>query len=172
MQLKLTEAVRLSRAVCILSLLFVNSARAAFVEGAPHAPNFVGRNICLGIQAEPKASPIVEVTHKLGSNETVYKILSASGSRLSVEESIVDKAVCNGLPINTAQWNGRGEANFCLSAWDAGKYIRVKFLAPHASVVDLSSLYAIAACKLGDHPDEPQYGDILKIDRGIPVLLP
>jgi len=166
--------------VILCGLLFSETASAEFAKQLPHAPNFVGRNMCLGIERPaPRGSqsaPILRTTWTQGTEKAEHEIVISSTDSIVVTEDLVDAEACRGLPLNTARWARNGTAEFCLSAWDKGKYVKVRLRASYVLSADkrstLATLYAVGACKLGESPNAPSYGDVLKKDNGIPVFLP
>ncbi len=166
-----------------MSMLLMSVASHAFAEfeAKPlHLPNFVGRNVCFGVQGAPTrpdwSAPFIETRRKLDTEEATHDIVFDDYDRIHIEEMLVDQTRCQGEPLGSAVWNQAGTAEFCLASWDKGKFVRITLQATYRSASYQKSvqagIYAVGVCKLGDHPDTPEYGDVLKMDNGIPVLNP
>jgi hypothetical protein len=165
--------------VAILACTTVPGTSVALADPV-HLPNIVGLNMCFGL--EPPANrplwsaPALTSTRKLNSEAVMHNVVYDSENRITITEDHVNVAACNNLAKNSAVWNKEGKAEFCLSSWDKGTYIKVTFGIIASSKADkndlMRSLYAVGACKLGDHPGFPSYGDTLKMGSGTPVLLP
>jgi hypothetical protein len=161
----------------LFAFLVVAPAQAVWVEGGVHQPNVVGRNICFGVQA-PRGlrAPLLNSSRYFESEKVTHEIVLEGVGQIIIDEDIVDTDQCRNLPTNSATWNADGTAAFCLASWDKGRFIKVGFRASVENEANratlMSVLYAISACKVGDHPDTPSYGDTLKVGRGIPILNP
>lgn len=144
---------------------------ALHAEDIPHLPNFLGKNICLGIEAPATrpgwAHPEIHVKTKLGSDSAYYEIIFSKRSAISVWENVVSRKACAHLPVNKVAWHADGHADFCMAMWDvADKYVRVRFKTKSSGKKDhrdlMSSLYSVGSCKLGSD-GYYQYGDVLKV---------
>lgn len=164
----------------IAVLLSVSDSLPQDAAGIVHLPNLVGRNICLGIEPSPSRpswrTPTIRMERTLGSEDSVYEVIFDDSDEIRIDAAYVDDKSCKGLPSHSAIWDREGTAEFCLASWDKGKSVHVRMKARYAGAPNQrfveDSIYTVAACKLGEHPNTPQYGDILKMDNGIPILNP
>ena len=139
-------------------------------ESIPHLPNFLGNNICLGIDVPSDQKKWdqtrIFTSSDLLRNTATHRIVLDRGDEISVEESLVGEKDCVGLPLNVAQWTSPTSANFCLKSWKENRFIKVKFSANYQKdnrEAISQVLYAIGPCDLGTG-DHYQYGDVLKVD--------
>jgi hypothetical protein len=170
-------------ALILLALISIVTAGCAFAqirETIPHLPNFIGRNICIGIEGTPVrpdwSTPVIKTVQKLGSEAADYDIAFDGSNHIQIGEEYVEQDRCAGLPLNSAMWDKYGKASFCLSSWEKNKYIHVTFAAlfkdKSAQRNLQDSIYSIAACQFGGHVGLPEYGEVLKMDSEVHVMNP
>jgi hypothetical protein len=148
-------------------------------ESIPHQPNFLGKYICLGIEAPADKrdwqAPEIRSSIKIGSDGSQHEIVFGRRDRISINEWSVPKESCAGLPIGVAKWGNTPYTEFCLKSWRGDHMIKVSFHEEHSSSANehylKGSIYAVGACVIGTGDRFFQYGEMLKVES-IPVYGP
>jgi hypothetical protein len=149
------------------------------LEAIPHQPNFLGVNICIGVEAADGATknfPVISTSRKLGSQQAKHRLQFAGGDEVDISEDLVDEAGCNGLSVDDPRWKKNGTGLFCVKSWTKGKFVKVSMEAKPASHSNLALLenkiYAVGPCQIGSiDPVARQtygYGEALQVGP-IPV---
>lgn len=150
--------------------------------GIPHQPNFLGKNICIGIDTSAVRSefhsPTIVTSMLFGTQHATHRLVFDSENVIEIAEDLVPRNACEGLPIDNAVWSDKKVAHFCLTSWDKDLYVKVdlgaKLLSKRSGSDVLSTLYGIGPCKVGDiAPDERVgyfYGEIVKVGS-MPIRL-
>jgi hypothetical protein len=154
------------------------SAAAAIQETIPHLPNFIGKNICLGIEAPYNRpdwkSPLITASQHLNGDSIEYRIEFDHSSSIYVTTDLVDEKSCTNLPVDDPRWDRTRHAKFCLRSLDNQDYVRVGFREEYASETDaadlIRSIYSVSACIFEPPGANFQYGYSLRMNS-IPVQM-
>ncbi len=151
------------------------------VDGVPHQPNFLGKNICLGIEANRNIRrPVIISSTTLSSQRATHRLIFDNSNEIDITEDIVSEKQCEGLPIDKVRWSDSGRALFCMKSWENGKFVKVSFktnfsLENHDNKLILMSIYSIGPCQIGDVSSGERaglfYGEALKVGS-MPVHSP
>lgn len=157
--------------MCIANIGGISNGQVVS-ENIPHQPNFLGKNICLGIEAPADKyqwrSPQIRSVTKLDTDQSEHDIIFDEKNRILVTENLVAKANCDGLPTDIARWGKSEKMEFCLKPWSGNRFIKVSISEQHSDPGNefyiKRSIYAVGACKIGDGGSFYQYGEILKVE--------